>query len=522
MQLYTTRWGIYTKIIGLALASSIPLVLVLGFYLLPVFKNALEKERIQSLGHLTKTALRAVETFGEKARRGEMTKEEAQAAVLEQLNPIRFGNNSYFWILDTSGVAVMQPVTPELVGQDLSNVETPSGERMFKALTNIASESMGGSYFNYWPKPGETDPSPLWVYVRLYEPWGWVIGSGEYVDDMDTAIFQFSIQVLVAGFISILVSLLFGMLILRSVRGGFSTISHLTAQLNGASNNLSSSAVQQDATISEINASLSELISAIHDIAENASQVSNAAHDSVMHAQSGKKAVEQAIEAMNLISDSSQKVDEIVIVISEIAEQTNLLALNASIESARAGEHGKGFAVVADEVRKLAERSAKATSEIGQLIKESTSRVSQGVSRSHEAGKMLHQIIEHVNSTADMVEQISAATEEQAATSNSIKEGMDNITATVKQNTQFSQGLAQSAQNMTQQMDILIRGSRPMKTGTGVSGGMSFAATSGMPTSPPPAQHQEMTIAPVPKSMALTPIGSASASKGKDDDYLDW
>ncbi len=309
--------------------------------------------------------------------------------------------------------------------------------------------------------------------------------------------------------------------IVRNLYGRLRRVERMAGDVSTASEQLSSGSQIQNSAVEEISASLQELIASIQDVAEHSSNVSNAAHSSAEQAKAGGDAVLKAIEAMQLISDSSKKVTDIIVVISDIAEQTNLLALNAAIEAARAGEQGKGFAVVADEVRKLAERSATATQEITHLIKESGTRVEEGVGLSHTAGEMLQAIVNHVDKTAEMVEQISAATEEQAATSNSIKDGMNQISGTVQENAAASEKLSVSAFEMSSDIGRVISGKNRGKP------------SSSNLSSTPPAQDPNFnaaspsSVSPAPRytSPAMLAISnsSAPAPKGnKDEDYLDW
>ncbi|MGK5091463.1 methyl-accepting chemotaxis protein [Deltaproteobacteria bacterium TL4] len=244
---------------------------------------------------------------------------------------------------------------------------------------------------------------------------------------------------------------------LKKKLGELDTLANNVSQ---SARQLSSSSQKQNGAVENITASLEELISSIQDVAKHANDVALNANNSSERAKAGGQVIQQSIESMQRISDSTNKITEIIVVMSGIAEQTNLLALNAAIEAARAGDEGKGFAVVADEVRKLAERSAHAAHEISGLIKVCCDRVEEGGTLSNNTGNTLSTIIENVKQTAEMIEQISASTEEQAATSNSIKDSMLEIAMEVETNTNFSKDLAHSAQYMRSEIQRTIKGGR--------------------------------------------------------------
>ena len=202
-------------------------------------------------------------------------------------------------------------------------------------------------------------------------------------------------------------------------------------------------------------AAVEELARSIESVKANAEAADMVAKDANQMAGEGGKAVQQSVESMGLIRNSSQQIGEIIQVISEIASQTNLLALNAAIEAARAGEHGMGFAVVADEVRKLAERSNQAAREISSLIKESSQRVEEGAALSDQAGKSLKQIIEAANATAAKISEIAAATVQQAANAQEVSKAIQNVAQVTEQSAAGSEEMASSSQQLGAQATML-------------------------------------------------------------------
>jgi methyl-accepting chemotaxis protein len=203
------------------------------------------------------------------------------------------------------------------------------------------------------------------------------------------------------------------------------------------------------ATTEEMNASIEELTASINAIAQNSKGTDTIARAAHHEAEAGAKLIMKAIEAMDLISKSSEDISEIVKVISEIAGQTNLLAFNAAIEAARAGEHGLGFSVVADEVRKLAERSSQATKEISKLINESTKRVALGSETSKLAGDAFEKIVAGVNKTTQAISEISTSADEQLLAAREVSIAIQQVAEDTEKSAAASDAIASDINLLT-------------------------------------------------------------------------
>ena len=187
---------------------------------------------------------------------------------------------------------------------------------------------------------------------------------------------------------------------------------------------------------------MEQMVSNIKQNADNAQTTDKIANKSASDAQESGKSVREAVSAMK---DIASKIS----IIEEIARQTNLLALNAAIEAARAGEHGKGFAVVASEVRRLAERSQKAAGEINQLSGD-TLKVSE------KSGEMLDKLVPDIQKTAELVQEISAASKEQDTGSSQINQALQQLEKVIQENASASEEMASTTEELTGQADQLV------------------------------------------------------------------
>ena len=292
-----------------------------------------------------------------------------------------------------------------------------------------------------------------------------------------------------------------------------SDIRTIAGEVAAASQSISTASVQvsngasaQAASAEEASSSMEQMVSNIKQNADNAQQTDKIANKSAKDAQESGKSVVEAVTAMKEIASK-------ISIIEEIARQTNLLALNAAIEAARAGEHGKGFAVVAAEVRKLAERSQKAAGEINQLSG-TTVKVSE------KAGEMLEKLVPDIQRTAELVQEISAASKEQDTGAEQINKALQQLEKVIQQNASASEEMASTTEELSGQSDQLVSALGFFRTGDEGRAAPERAVgpKPAKHAGPPPAKPSKPNGHSALKNIAKAGVNLSLKDKGDDLD----
>jgi methyl-accepting chemotaxis protein len=358
-----------------------------------------------------------------------------------------------------------------------------------------------------WPKPGSEQPVPKISYVKAVPAWGWVIGSGVYLDAIGAVFWPRVLGFSLAAVLLSGVLMLAGHLISRSIRvplaravtlantvaagdlttaidaaghdetaqllralremndslsgivgevdAGIRTIASASTQIASGNQDLSSRTEQQAGALQETAATMEELTGAVQQNAANARHASSLASSASEVAQRGGLVVGRVVETMDAIHGSAQKIADIIGVIDGIAFQTNILALNAAVEAARAGEQGRGFAVVAAEVRALAQRSASAAREVRTLIDDSVRKVDDGADLVRQAGNTMHEIVASVDRVNSIIGEIAGASEQQQAGIVQVSRAIAGMDDSTQQNAALVEEAAAAAAAMNEQAQHL-------------------------------------------------------------------
>lgn len=239
------------------------------------------------------------------------------------------------------------------------------------------------------------------------------------------------------------------------IRVGVSQISNASSEIVAGNTDLSSRTEQQAAAVEQTAASMEQLTATVKQNADNAHHANKLAISASQTAKQGGEQVNNVVQTMTAIENSSKRIAEITSVINSIAFQTNILALNAAVEAARAGEQGRGFAVVASEVRSLAQRSSQAAKEIEGLISESVTQVSRGATLVGNAGKTMNDIVTSITQVHDIMGEIATASDEQSRGISQVSQAIVEMDSTTQQNAALVEQSSAAADSLEEQARLL-------------------------------------------------------------------
>ena len=378
-----TLSSIKAKLVAILLASLVGMLVASGFSLYSERTTLLEDRKTKTR-HLVEAASGILASFHELQVQGGMTEEQAKAAAMRMLKTLRYDKNEYFWINDMKPVMVMHPFKPELDGKDLSANKDPAGKLLFIEFVNTV-KTQGSGFVEYlWPKPGFDSPVPKISYVSGFAPWGWVLGSGIYLDDVDRIFHERAASTLA---IDAAVMLLVGAMIFLLMRGISTPIQDIVATTRSIQQTRDLSRrvnVQGNDEIAQVglafNAMLGSFQDLIREVISSASEVTalcsrlakSAAHVAVASSQQREAsaamaaAMEETKASIEQVEHNSGEAHRVAVQANSISEEGKSIVESAAREMGLIATSVQGSAV---HIRSLGEKSDQISS-ILNVIKE--------------------------------------------------------------------------------------------------------------------------------------------------------
>jgi len=460
------RLSLLVKVILFGISIIIVFSCFFFFWVTPRFEKSIYDEKYLKTRHLTEVAWGVLEYYNNQVKNGTLRLEEAQSRAKEAIKGLRYEGEEYFWLNDMRPYMIMHPYKSELDGTDLSDYKDPNGKRLFVAFVEVCRREGAGFVDYFWPKPGFTKPVPKISYVKLFQPWGWIVGTGIYLDDVEKQ--MSNLMNIISG---VIIVIIIGCIVLafvlartisfpiskvsQDIYGSSNSLESAANQVSSSSQELSSGASELAASIEEITSSLEELQSIIETNTRSINEAELLTNESNQGVQESGKKMEEMQNAMNDINLNSKKIVNIIKVIDDIAFQTNILALNAAVEAARAGEAGRGFAVVADQVKNLAQKSAEAAKETASLIDEAINSIAKGEARGNDVKVALSKAVELSNKVRTLLDEINQASREQLKGANQVTKAVSQINSVVQNTASSSEETAAAAEELLSQAEML-------------------------------------------------------------------
>ncbi|HEX3046354.1 MAG TPA: methyl-accepting chemotaxis protein [Bacillota bacterium] len=454
------------------LLNSITAITVFGIITLAWLLPAYNKSVNQLIDLKSKDMVEAVYTildfYNQQVENKVMTLPEAQEKAKAEIKNIRF-EDDFFWITDLKPRMIMHGSDESLDGKDLTDYKDPAGKKLFVEMANICKSKGAGVVHYLWPESDSTEVGEKASYVKLFRDWGWIIGYGDYLNEVQkevgvntlytTALIMLITFIGLGTFFSILtsrgISRPFNSSI-KNLSAGVEQVASASAQLSSSSQQLSSGSAEQAAALEETSSTLEESASMIQQNSEHTKQAALLAKQARDLSDKGNQEMQEMISSMGELKKSSTQIAKIIKVIDDIAFQTNILALNAAIEAARAGEAGMGFAVVAEEVRNLAQRSAQAAKDTTAIIESNIELSDKGTQVVELVKDSLAEIALQTKKVSELMEEIAAASLEQYQGIEQVNKAITQVEVVTQQNSSTAEENAAASEELTIQSQNIL------------------------------------------------------------------
>ncbi|MGX9865704.1 methyl-accepting chemotaxis protein [Pseudomonas moraviensis] len=358
----------------LILIVAVVMLLTLGVLMLKQIHDDLYHAKAQKTQHVVQTASGLLTYYQGLETAGTLTRDAAQKQALTAIRGLRYDQNDYFWINDLTPVMVMHPTNPKLEGQNLSAIRDPDGFAVFNEMVAIA-KAKGAGMVNYrWPKPGATDPVAKTSYVKLFEPWGWVIGSGVYVDDVQAEFQEQMIKASVIGLAIALIMALLVILIARSiVRPLQETVNAMANIASGESDLTRSLDTHGKDEVTELahhfNAFTAKLRRVIGDLQVSASALGQSSSELGNDASQAQQRSQQQSQQMELVATA---INEVTYGVQDVAKNAEHAAAEMRDAEAQAQQGQINIDGSLQQIDKLSDTIDQAVEVIRTLAAEST------------------------------------------------------------------------------------------------------------------------------------------------------
>lgn len=495
--------GIKARMVLVVLVTTISIISLMSYSLKTSYDMQIREKQLKTKD-LTESVISLTEHYYQTFRSGSMTEQEAQSAAMAAIETLRYGQSDYFWVNDLNAVMLMHPIKPALNGKNLYDLEDKHGKKFFKSFVDIVRTQGAGNESYYWPKPGFEEPVEKVSYVAGFQPWGWVIGTGIYIDDVKAEFWQNASSQLAIAAIGLFITILALFLIANSIitplldacramhnisqgegdltqrlnTEGNDEVSELAGHFNhftdqiqsviqevnlstqrvaAASAQLSTTTEQTTQVITRqttetdhVATAINEMAATIHQVAQSAIQAARTTRDADLEASDGKQTIYETAQTTHQLSDEVAKATEVI-------QQLETQAENISSVLDVIGGIAEQTNLLALNAAIEAARAGEQGRGFAVVADEVRTLASRTQESTHEIENMIARLQEGARQAVDAMEASRTRTRDAAEKALSTQQALDSITEAMQQVNDMINQIASAAEQQSSVAEEISR-----------------------------------------------------------------
>ncbi len=463
------NWKILTKVLSISIITIVFFLAGIFFYFLPLVEKNMMTEKINATRNVVDVAYALIEGYQAKVQSGEMKLGDAQKLAITAIKNLRYDGKEYFWINDLEPKMVMHPIKPELDGKNLSDTKDPNGKRIFVDMAALAKDKGAGVIDYMWPKEGASKPAPKISYVKLAKEWGWVVGSGIYVDDVQAELAKMKWKIIAGSAIGALLIFLLAFLVARKIKSSLAKALLLADKIAAGDLSTEIKVDTKDET-GQLLEAMQKMVDSINALVTDANMLAKSAVDGKLDARAD--ASRHKGDFQKIVAGVNETLDAVIGPLNIAAEYVDKIS-KGIMPPVIVEKYNGDFNAIKNNLNLLIEATNRITVAAGEVASgnlqvELKERSSED-ELIHALSAMVEKLVSVISEVKTATDNVALGAQEMSSTSEEMSQGASEQAAAAEQASssmeQMTSNIRQNADNAIQTEKIAIKSAADAKEG---------------------------------------------------------